>query len=72
MTAGLLQAESTYHPLATTLRKQLEHFTARMQAVSQQGGSIATDQAVLTLHQDLTAMHLQLLQQIDEVQQKKG
>ena len=33
---------------------------------------IATDQAVLTIHQDLTAMNIQLLQQMDETQEKKG
>lgn len=40
--------------------------------MSSKGLSIATDQAILSLHQDLTALHMQLLQQIDETQEKKG
>lgn len=43
-----------------------------MQAISNKGLSIATDQAVLSMHQDLTALHIQLLQQIDETQEEKG
>ena len=43
-----------------------------MDNVSSKGLSIATDQAILSLHQDLTALHMQLLQQIDETQEKKG
>lgn len=42
-----------------------------MEDVSGKGLSIATDQAILSLHQDLTALHIQLLQQIDETQEKK-
>ena len=43
-----------------------------MHEVNNKGRSIATDPAILSMHQDLTAMHLQLLQQIDETQEKKG
>ena len=43
-----------------------------MQEINGQGLSIATDRVVLSMHQDLTAMHVQLLKQIDEAQQKKG
>lgn len=50
----------------------MDQFTQRMQHVTSRGGSIATDPAILSMHQDLTAMHLQLLQQIDDTQEKKG
>ena len=47
-------------------------FVQRMHEVSGAGGSIATDPVVLSLYQNLNALQPQLLQQIDEVQQKKG
>lgn len=47
-------------------------FIQRMHEVSGAGGSVATDPVVLSLYQNLNALQPQLLQQIDEVQQKKG
>ena len=60
------------HTLSATLRQLMDQFTQRMQHVTSRGGSVATDPAILSMHQDLTAMHLQLLQQIDDTQEKKG
>ena len=54
------------------LASLLAQFMQRMHEVNRQGGGIATDRVVLSMHQNLTAMHVQLLKQIDEVQQKKG
>lgn len=59
-------------PLAETVRKTIEMFLQRMHEVSGAGGSIATDPVVLSLYQNLNALQPQLLQQIDDVQQKKG
>lgn len=59
-------------PLCATLHRLIDQFNQRMQSISDKGLSIATDQAVLSMHQDLTALHMQLLQQIDETQEKKG
>lgn len=59
-------------PLAETVRKTVEMFLQRMHEVNSAGGSIATDPIVLSLYQNLNALQPQLLQQIDEVQQKKG
>lgn len=50
----------------------IDQFNQRMQLISGRGNSIATDRAVLSMHQNLTALHLQLLQQIDEVHEEKG
>ena len=58
-------------PLCSTLNRLIDQFNQRMEDVSGKGLSIATDQAILSLHQDLTALHIQLLQQIDETQEKK-
>ena len=58
--------------MAETVRKTIEMFLQRMHEVSGAGGSIATDPVVLSLYQNLNALQPQLLQQIDEVQQKKG
>uniref|UniRef100_A0A1X7T1J8 Hepatocyte growth factor-regulated tyrosine kinase substrate helical domain-containing protein n=2 Tax=Amphimedon queenslandica TaxID=400682 RepID=A0A1X7T1J8_AMPQE len=59
-------------PLCSTLNRLIDQFNQRMENVSGKGLSIATDQAILSLHQDLTALHIQLLQQIDETQEKKS
>ncbi len=59
-------------PLCTTLRTLIDKFTERMHSINSNGVSIATDTAVLTLHQDLTAMNIQLLKLTDDTQDKKG
>ena len=43
-----------------------------MQDVQSKGISVATDPAILSMHQDLTAMHLKLLEQLDEAQEHHG
>lgn len=72
-TTTVVEANGDIHPpLCKTLRQLVEHFTQRMHEVNSKGRSIATDPAILSMHQDLTAMNLQLLQQIDETQEKKA
>ncbi len=55
-----------------TLCNLIDQFNQRMHAMNNKNIGIGTDQAVLTIHQDLTAMNIQLLQQMDETQEKKG
>ena len=68
----LTQQGSSGSPLAETVRKTVELFLQRMHEVNNAGRSIATDPVILSLYQNLNALQPQLLQQIDEVQQKKG
>jgi growth factor-regulated tyrosine kinase substrate len=49
----------------------VEQFVRQMQQVSSAGGSIAADPIILSLYQTLSALHPQLLKQIDDVQQQK-
>ena len=70
--AAVLSQGPSGSPLAETVRKTVEMFLRRMHEVNNTGGSIATDPVVLSLYQNLNALQPQLLQQIDEVQQKKG
>ena len=56
----------------STLQQLMERFSQRMQEIQNKGGSIATDPAILSMHQDLTAMHLKLLEQVDEAQESHG
>ena len=67
-----ISLQQEHHPLCTTLLQLIEQFDQRMQLINGRGGSIATDRAILSMHQNLTALHLQLLQQIDEVHEEKG
>ena len=68
----LSQQGASGSPLAETVRKTVEMFLQRMHEVNNSGRSIATDPVVLSLYQNLNALQPQLLQQIDEVQQKKS
>ena len=63
---------SSGSPLADTVWSTVEQFVQRLQQVSAAGGSVAADPVILSLYQNLNALHPQLLKQIDDVQQQKG
>eukprot|EP00731_Ephydatia_muelleri_P028586 Em0020g230a len=70
MTTAAPEAQGT-GSLTETVRKTTEQFVQRLQQVSAAGGSVATDQVVLMLYQNLNALQPQLLKETDDIQQKK-
>lgn len=59
------------NPMLSSIKNTLDLFVRRMQEVNASGRSIATDMSVQTMFQSLTAMHPQLLAEIDTLKQEK-
>lgn len=59
------------NPMLSSIKNTLDLFVRRMQEVNATGRSIATDMSVQTMFQSLTAMHPQLLAEIETLSREK-
>ena len=62
---------SSSNPMLSSIKNTLDLFVRRMQEVNASGRSIATDMSVQTMFQSLTAMHPQLLAEIESLKREK-
>ena len=62
---------SSGNPMLSSIKNTLDLFVRRMQEVNASGRSIATDMSVQTMFQSLTAMHPQLLAEIESLKRDK-
>lgn len=61
---------SSSNPMLSSIKNTLDLFVRRMQEVNASGRSIATDMSVQTMFQSLTAMHPQLLAEIESLKKE--